>query len=161
MLETQIQSLGWEDSLWEGIPLQYSCQESPYGKRGLVGYSPWGRKESDTTEVTGWVCTQEQWSGGVKVVVLVQSRQRDACSLNWEQGVLVSVFPNMVLEWMHLMFIFCETVTICLGISWQSFTVLSRHYSPLSRAPWQSIHIWRKHRNICWVSCEHNFTVWT
>ena len=36
-----------------GNPLQYSCQESPYGKRGLVGYSPWGRKESDTTEVTG------------------------------------------------------------------------------------------------------------
>ena len=35
-----------------GNPLQYSCRESPYGQRSLVGYSPRGRKESDTTEVT-------------------------------------------------------------------------------------------------------------
>ena len=33
-----------------GNPLQYSCLENPYGQRSLVGYSPWGRKESDTTE---------------------------------------------------------------------------------------------------------------
>ena len=31
-------------------PLQYSCLENPHGQRSLVGYSPWGRKESDTTE---------------------------------------------------------------------------------------------------------------
>ena len=30
--------------------LQYSCLENPHGKRSLVGYSPWGHKESDTTE---------------------------------------------------------------------------------------------------------------
>ena len=30
-------------------PLQYSCL-NPYGQRSLVGYTPWGRKESDTTE---------------------------------------------------------------------------------------------------------------
>ena len=29
-----------------GNPLQYSS----HGRRSLVGYSPWGRKESDTTE---------------------------------------------------------------------------------------------------------------
>ena len=33
-----------------GNQLQYSCLENPHGQRGLVGYSPWGRKESDTTE---------------------------------------------------------------------------------------------------------------
>ena len=33
-----------------GNPLQYSCLESPHGQRSWVGYSPWGRKESDTTE---------------------------------------------------------------------------------------------------------------
>ena len=33
-----------------GNPLQYSCLENPHGQRSLVGYSPWGRKESDTTE---------------------------------------------------------------------------------------------------------------
>ena len=31
-------------------PLQYSCLENPHGQRSLVGYSPWGCKESDTTE---------------------------------------------------------------------------------------------------------------
>ena len=31
-------------------PLQYSSLESPHGQKNLVGPSPWGRKESDTTE---------------------------------------------------------------------------------------------------------------
>ena len=33
-----------------GTPLQHSCLEKSHGLRSLVGYSPWGRKESDTTE---------------------------------------------------------------------------------------------------------------
>ena len=33
-----------------GNPLQYSCLENPHGQRNLVGYSPWGHKELDTTE---------------------------------------------------------------------------------------------------------------
>ena len=32
-----------------GNPLQYSCPENPRGQRSLMGYSPWGHKESDTT----------------------------------------------------------------------------------------------------------------
>ena len=32
-----------------GNPLQYSCLENPID-RNLMGYSPWGHKESDTTE---------------------------------------------------------------------------------------------------------------
>ena len=31
-------------------PLQYSCLEKSHGQRSPVGYSPWGRKESDMTE---------------------------------------------------------------------------------------------------------------
>ena len=31
-------------------PLQYSCLENPQGQKSLAGYSPWGHKESDTTE---------------------------------------------------------------------------------------------------------------
>ena len=34
----------------KGTPLQYSCLENPDGRRCLVGYSPWGCEESDTTE---------------------------------------------------------------------------------------------------------------
>ena len=33
-----------------GNPLQYPCLENPRGQKSLLGYSPWGRKESDTTE---------------------------------------------------------------------------------------------------------------
>ena len=33
-----------------GNLLQYSCLENPHGQRSLAGYSPWGHKESDTTE---------------------------------------------------------------------------------------------------------------
>ena len=33
-----------------GNPLQCSCLENPHGQRSLVGYSPWGLQESDTTE---------------------------------------------------------------------------------------------------------------
>ena len=31
-------------------PLPYSCLKNPHGQRSLAGYSPWGCKESDTTE---------------------------------------------------------------------------------------------------------------
>ena len=34
-----------------GNPLQYSCLENPHEQRSLVGYSSWGRKESDMIEV--------------------------------------------------------------------------------------------------------------
>ena len=33
-----------------GNPLQCSCLENPHGQRSLVGCSPWGAKELDTTE---------------------------------------------------------------------------------------------------------------
>ena len=52
MQETWDWSLRWEDSPGEGNgnPLQHSCLESSMDKRSLLGYSPWNRKESDTTE---------------------------------------------------------------------------------------------------------------
>ena len=34
-----------------GSPLQYSCPGESRGQRNLAGYSPWGRKESDTTGI--------------------------------------------------------------------------------------------------------------
>ena len=33
-----------------GNPLQYSCLDNPHAQKSLVGYSPWGHKESDMTE---------------------------------------------------------------------------------------------------------------
>ena len=45
-----IPELGRDTGGGHGNPLQYSCLENPYEQRSLAGYSPWGHKESDTTE---------------------------------------------------------------------------------------------------------------
>ena len=45
-----IPGLGRSPGGGHGNPLQYSCRENPHGQRSLVGYSPCGPKESDTTE---------------------------------------------------------------------------------------------------------------
>ena len=54
--ETQVPSLGWEDPLemdilWRRQPTPVFLPGEPHGQRTLVGYSPWGCKESDTTEL--------------------------------------------------------------------------------------------------------------
>ena len=44
-------SLGWEDALEEGMtttPIFFPA--ASHGQRSLVGYSPWGRTESDMAE---------------------------------------------------------------------------------------------------------------
>ena len=54
MQETQemwVQSLGQEDPLEEGMATHSSILPGEsHGQRSLAGYSPWGHKESDTTE---------------------------------------------------------------------------------------------------------------
>ena len=51
--EMQVRSLGWEGALVEGMaPTPVFLPGESHGQRSLVGYSPWGGKESDTTEVT-------------------------------------------------------------------------------------------------------------
>ena len=46
-----IPGLGRSPGGGPGNPLQYSCLENSR-QRSLAGYSPWGHKELDTTEVT-------------------------------------------------------------------------------------------------------------
>jgi len=51
MQDTWIQSLGWEDHREKGMATtSVFLPGESYGQRNLVGYSPWGHKESDTTE---------------------------------------------------------------------------------------------------------------
>ena len=45
-----IPGLGRSLAEGNGNPLQDSCLEKSRGQRSLVGYSPWGREESNTTE---------------------------------------------------------------------------------------------------------------
>ena len=62
MQESWVQSLGWQDwrRKWQTTAL-FLPGES-LGQRSLVGYSPWGVKESDTTE---WLTLSlsYQWKG--------------------------------------------------------------------------------------------------
>ena len=46
---------GRSPGVGHGNSLQYSCLENP-----MVGYHPWGHKESDTVETTEHASSQEQ-----------------------------------------------------------------------------------------------------
>ena len=51
MREMQVQAMGQEDPLkkdMESTPVLLTGKS--HGRRSMVGYSPWGHKESDTTE---------------------------------------------------------------------------------------------------------------
>ena len=48
--ETQVQSLGWEDPLEKGMAIHSSILAWRIPWTEEPGYSPWGHKESDTTE---------------------------------------------------------------------------------------------------------------
>ena len=51
MRETWVWSLGQEDALEKEMTTHFSILPGePHGQRSLAGYSPWSRKESDTTE---------------------------------------------------------------------------------------------------------------
>ena len=54
--ETWVQSLGWEDPLEKRMATHSGIIAGKFhGQRCLEGYSPWGHKESDTTE---WLTTK-------------------------------------------------------------------------------------------------------
>ena len=50
MRETRVQSLGWGDPISQ--PTLVFLPGESHGQRSLVGYSPWGHEESDTTAHT-------------------------------------------------------------------------------------------------------------
>ena len=55
-----VQSQGWEDPLeraWQAT--QVFLPGEPHGQRSLVGYGPWGHKESNTTEATEHVTARQ------------------------------------------------------------------------------------------------------
>ena len=77
MQEVQFQSLSWEDPLEKGMePTPVFIPWKSYGQRSMAGYSPWGHKESDTTEVT---------SHAHSILVFVQfSSVTQSCPTLWD-----------------------------------------------------------------------------
>ena len=53
--EGSVNVLGRSPGGGHGNPLQYSFLDDPHGQRRLAGYSPWGHKESDMTELLSMV----------------------------------------------------------------------------------------------------------
>ena len=62
MQEMQVRSLGREDPLEKEMAAHSSILGESHGRRSLVGYSPWGRKELDTTEQLHWYVELETYS---------------------------------------------------------------------------------------------------
>ena len=51
MQETRVLSLGWENPLEKGMATHsIFCAGEFHEQISLAGYSPWGHKESDTTD---------------------------------------------------------------------------------------------------------------
>ena len=59
-----IHGLGRSPGGGHGNRVQYYCLENPHGQRSLVGYSPWGHKELDTTE---WLNHHHQFGPNILV----------------------------------------------------------------------------------------------
>ena len=69
MQEMQVRSLGQEDTLKEEMATHSSILAwEIYGQRSLMGRSPWGCKELDTTEQlnNNWIVTKCHKLGGLK-----------------------------------------------------------------------------------------------
>ena len=64
--ETRVRSLGREDPLEEGMAtLQCSCLENPMDRGAWQGYSPWGHRDSDSTERLSFHCSLPLMDPGV------------------------------------------------------------------------------------------------
>ena len=96
--ETWVLSLDWEDSSGggQGNPLQISCLENPHGQRGLEGYSPWGHKESDTTEQIRQHCTAQETEQVMNIGSPVTDEASRSSSLY--SGKPISVYSNVASE---------------------------------------------------------------
>ena len=79
-----IPGLGRSPGEGHGNPFQYSCLENPHGQKSLAGYSPWGHKESDTTEQLS--TAPEKWASLVAQTVknLPAMLEARVQSLGWE-----------------------------------------------------------------------------
>ena len=62
MRETWVQSLSREDPLEKEMAIHSSILPGKsHGQRSLAGYSPWGRKDLDTTEWTNYYLIDNQF----------------------------------------------------------------------------------------------------
>ena len=78
-----------------GNPFQYSCLENPRGQRSLVGYSPRGRRESDTTERLS-THTQERFQFWFNIFL-----KKKIYFINITEIMLFGIYPNELKNYVH------------------------------------------------------------
>ena len=92
-----IPGLGRSPGEGNDSPLQYSCLENPRGQRSLTGYSPWGHKESDTTEhAQGCQCVHDSVLPPLRGTL--DSIMHFLNSLGYESSVWQAVFNYSKLQ---------------------------------------------------------------
>jgi len=79
MRETRVRSLGREDLREKAVATHVLLPGKSHGPRSLVGYSPWDRKESDTTERLHFTSLYTVWASQVakrqRICLLMQEMQ--------------------------------------------------------------------------------------
>ena len=85
-----------------GNPLQYSCLENPHGQRGLMGYSPRGFKESDTTKHKYSLYNFYCYLLCLNCWELYSGHDVLMCH-QWVTGVLIMGWPNSSFGFFHEM----------------------------------------------------------
>ena len=104
MQETWVQSLGRflgrSPGEGNGYPLQCCCLENPHGQRSLAGYSPWGCKEPDTTELLTLSLfinlEKNSWKNSSKKflrkdqVIRVENKLVFVRGLRWGEGMTIN-----------------------------------------------------------------------
>ena len=79
MKKTRVWSLGWKDPLEkEMATTPVFLPGEPHRQRSLVSYSPWGHKESDTTEELTLSLSNTNWASLVTQMVKNQPAMREA-----------------------------------------------------------------------------------
>ena len=98
MQETQVQSLDWEDPLEKGVTTAPVFLPGEFhGQRSLVGYSPWGHKESDVTERL----TQAHLNALCNRSSEVQGEKESCEKKNLGSVILVPTLMNFVSNLFH------------------------------------------------------------
>ena len=85
-----------------GNPLQYSCLEKSHGRRSVIGYSPWGHKESDTAGRCHFQLDKELPGCGEQVhpvltLGLTQSKLKSLTNVDWFIGLWTNSWAFWVL----------------------------------------------------------------
>ena len=94
-----------------GHPFWYSRLENPHGQGSLVGYSPWGHKDSDTTEwlklsLSHWVCSTVWCIGGGSISVPQSLRLLSFFGMFGSGTMVMNYFLVRVQEMRSFFFLF-------------------------------------------------------